>query len=171
MILFEDEFSLSNTATLSYAWSPKGVQPLVNYVQKKRERQTTFGSINIRTGKITISFSDTGNYKTFKRHLKKVLWEYRDAPKIIMFLDNVRYHHAKLLKKYLEFENRLELIYLPAYSPDLNPIERVWWYMRKRITHNRYLLSLKERKDKFWKMFSHFQKPNEFLLNLCNVNY
>jgi putative transposase len=30
-------------------------------------------------------------------------------------------------------------MFLPAYSPDFNPIERIWWYMRKKITNNRYV--------------------------------
>jgi transposase len=139
--------------------------------QRKRERQTTFGSIDIKTGKMVINFADKGNYQSFKKHLKKVLWEFKDARKIIMILDNVRYHHAKLLKKFLAKHDKIELMYLPAYSPDLNPIERAWWYMRKSITHNRYILSLKERKVNFWQMFSHFQKPNDKILNICAINY
>lgn len=169
--MFEDEFSLSNTATVSYSWSIKGKQPKVTCKQRNRQRQTTFGSIDIRSGKMVINFADKGNYQSFKRHLKKILWEFRQASKIIMIVDNVRYHHAKLLKKFLQTQPKLEIIYLPAYSPDLNPIERVWWFMRKSITHNRYIESLKERKIKFWKMFSQFQKPNEQLLNLCAINY
>jgi transposase len=66
---------------------------------------------------------------------------------------------------------KLELVYLPPYSPELNPIERAWWYMRKKITHNRYVKTLKERKVVFWKMFSHFQQPNDELLRVCEINY
>ena len=120
---------------------------------------------------MTINFADKGNYKSFKKHIKKILWVYRDAIKIILILDNVRYHHAKLLKKFLLKHQKIELLYLPAYSPDLNPIERAWWYMRKKITHNRFLINLEQRKIKFWLMFSHYQKPNEELLRVCNVNY
>lgn len=169
--MFEDEFSLSNTATVSYSWSIKGKQPGVLCKQNRRERQTAFGSMNVKTGQMTISFADKGNYQTFKKHLKKILTTYKHASKIIIILDNVRYHHAKLLKEFLMHHKKLELLYFPAYSPDLNPVERVWWYMRKKITHNRYLLSLKERKINFWKMFSHYLKPNQFILNLCLLNY
>jgi len=171
VFLFEDEFSLSNTATISYSWSEKGKQPQVICKQRNRERQTTFGSVNIRTGQMTINFSDKGNFKSFKKHLKKVLWEYKDAAKIIMIVDNVRYHHAKLLKIFLDQNMKIELMYLPAYSPDLNPIERAWWYMRKKITHNRYIISLDERRKIFWKMFSHYLKPNERMLNICAIKY
>ena len=170
-MLFEDEFSLSNTAMVHYRWSVKGKQPLIPCKQRRRERQTVMGSYNIHNGKITISFHQRGNYQSFKRHLKKVLYDYRDAEKIIMIVDNVRFHHAKLLKRWLEDKPKLELMYLPPYSPDLNPIERAWWYMRKRITHNRYIKSLEERKVAFWKMFSHFQKANDELKNICNFNY
>lgn len=171
MFLFEDEFSLSNTATLSYTWGVKGKQPVIDCKQRQRERQTTFGSLNIETGQITVNFADRGNYQSFKKHLKKLLWVYRKANKIVLIVDNVRYHHAKLLKKFIEKNPKIEIMYLPPYSPELNPIERVWWYMRKRITHNRFLISLKERKVKFWQMFSHFLKPNDELLTVCNVNY
>ena len=171
MLLYEDECSLSNTATVSYKWSAKGKQPAVICKQRKRERQTVFGSYNYDSGQITVSFADRGNSKTFKKHLKKVLWEYKEVPKIIMVLDNVAYHHAKKISAWLELHPKLSLLFLPPYSPDLNAVERSWWYMRKKITHNRYLKTLKERKAVFWKMFSHFLKPNEELKHVCEINY
>lgn len=156
---------------MGYAWSNKGSQPKVQAKQRKRERQTAMGSYNFSTGQITVSFHERGNYKTFKKHLKKILWTYKNHSKIIMVVDNVRFHHAIKLKKWLQTNQQIELVYLPPYSPELNPIERAWWYMRKKITHNRYLNTLKERKAAFWQMFSHFLKPNEELLRVCEVNY
>jgi putative transposase len=82
---------------------------------------------------------------TFKRYLIKVIHE-NENKKVFMILDNVRYHHAKLLKSFLDKnKGRIELIFLPPYSPDLNPMERIWWYMRKKITHNRFIHTLRER--------------------------
>ncbi len=171
VLLYEDEFSLSNTATVGYKWSEKGRQPQIECKQHRRERQTVFGSLNFDTGQITVNFAQKGNSGTFKKHLKKVLYEYRDAPKIVMVLDNVSFHHAKKIEKWLKNHPKLELFFLPPYSPDLNAVERAWWYMRKKITHNRYVKSLKERKALFWKMFSHFQKPNSELKIVCEINY
>ena len=170
-MLYEDEFSLSNTATVSYQWALKGKQPLVTCKQRGRERRTAMGSYNFGSGQMTITFHQRGNYQSFKRHLKKVLYTYRHHSKIIMVVDNVRFHHAKLLKKWLTKHPKLELVYLPAYSPELNPIERAWWYMRKKITHNRYVLSMTDRLTIFWRMFSHFQKPNQELIRICEINY
>jgi transposase len=143
-VLFQDEFSLSNTATLSLAWSLKGRQPVIDCKQVKKERVTGFGSVNALTGRLVANFAQAENANTFKKHLRKVLRAYKGKMKIIIYVDNVRFHHAKVLKPFLEALSELEIRYLPAYSPDLNPVERVWQYMRKSITHNRYLHSLKE---------------------------
>jgi transposase len=169
--LFEDEFSLSNTATLGYQWAPKGKQPQVLTKQRGRERLTGMGSLNYYSGQITVSFHQKGNYQSFKRHLKKVLHDYEASSSIIMVVDNVRFHHAKLLKKWLHQHPKLELMYLPPYSPELNPVERAWWYMRKKITHNRFISSMQDRKKAFWQLFSHFQKPNKKLTTICEISY
>lgn len=117
--------------------------------------------------------AEKGNAKSFKRFLRKILRHYSEAKgKITIVLDNVRFHHAKSLKPFLEkHKERLELMFLPAYSPDLNPIERVWWYMRKKISHNRHVKTIKERIKAFWKMFSHFKIPNEEIVNICNISF
>jgi transposase len=169
--LFEDEFSLSNSATLGHKWSKKGCQPLIQVTQRRKERLTGMGSLNYETGQMTVTFETSGNYKTFKKHLKKVLRVYAKHSKIIMVVDNVRFHHAILLKQWLQKHNRIELVYLPPYSPELNPVERAWWYMRKKITHNRWLKSMEERKEAFWKMFSKFRIPNSELVQVCVINY
>jgi len=156
---------------MGYKWSTVGSQPKIMAKQRKRERKTVMGSVNIEDGRITVTFHDKGNYQSFKKHLKKLLYIYRAHSKIIVVADNVRYHHAKLLKVWLSDRPKLELLYLPPYSPELNPIERAWWYMRKKITHNRYVKSFDERIIAFWKMFSHFQKPNEELKQICAINY
>lgn len=169
--MFEDEFSLANTATVSYKWGKKGKQPKTMCKQRGRERKTAMGSFNYGTGQMTLSFHQKGNYKSFKKHLKKLLYIYKAHSKIIVVADNVRFHHANLLKRWLLDNPKLEIVYLPPYSPDLNPVERAWWYMRKKITHNRFVHSLDERTIAFWKMFSHFLKPNQEMLKVCEINY
>lgn len=154
---------------MSYSWGKKGNQPVVQQKQNRSERQTLFGCVEPETGRVIVKRAEKGNSETFKRYLKKVMHEYKDK-KVIMILDNVRYHHARMLKQFLEnHKNKIELFFLPAYSPDLNPMERIWWYMRKKITHNRFINSLKERISWFWKLFSQLNKENELGKNLCNL--
>ena len=94
---------------------------------------------------------------------------YRAKEKIILYTDNVSFHHSKKINNFVSFHPKLEVRYLPAYSPDMNPVKRVWWYMRKKITHNRYLETIKERMGKFWKLFSQCLKPNELIKKICVI--
>lgn len=55
-----------------------------------------------------------------------------------MVLDNVKYHHANKIKTWPMANSKLELFFRPPYRPDLNAVKWAWWYMRKKITHNRF---------------------------------
>lgn len=115
-----------------YQWSEKGQQPKIIQSQRKRERRTLFGCVEPITGKVVTNVEERGNTITFFRFLVKVCRQYPNQ-KVAMVADHVRYHHAKRLKPILEkYKDKIELVYLPAYSPDLNPIERIWWYNEKK---------------------------------------
>ncbi|WP_293788436.1 IS630 family transposase [uncultured Pedobacter sp.] len=168
-MVFQDEASLSNTATVSYMWAEKGKQPRINQKQRKRERKTLFGCIEPETGIVITGKADRGNTISFFSFLLLVVKTYHGR-KVVMVLDNVPYHHAKRLKPILErYKHRIELVYLPPYSPDLNPIERIWWYMRKKITHNRYVQNLQDRINNFDLFISQFKVENEIGKNLAKL--
>ncbi len=57
---------------------------------------------------------------------------------IHVFLDNARYHHAKLVREWLSRPGcRIKLHFLPPYCPHLNPIERLWAVMHQNVTYNK----------------------------------
>jgi len=120
------------------------------------------------TGEWVTHVAESGNTVTFFCFLLMVLQAF-PGKKVYMVLDNVRFHHAKRLQPILErYKHRIELIFLPPYSPDLNPVERVWWLMRKKITHNRWVKSMEQRVCDFenWCMDT---DPQE-IKNVCNLN-
>ena len=166
-MLFEDEASLSNTATVSYAWAEKGKQPRISQSQRQRERRTIFGAVNPHNGQLVVDTAERGNTKTFFRFLVKCVRAFA-GQKVYMVLDNVRFHHAKRLKPLLErYRDRIELIFLPPYSPDLNPVERVWWLMRKQVTHNRWVKSMEDRLADFHQWHEHTSQQQ--ILSVCNL--
>jgi putative transposase len=135
VVVFEDEASLANTATVSYQWGERGHQPKVCQSQRGKERRTIFDCVNTRTGEFLSQVSERGNTRTFFSMLLKVV-QANAGKKVYMILDNVRFHHAKVLQPILErYKHRIELLFLPPDSSDLNPVERVWWLMRKSVTH------------------------------------
>lgn len=94
--------------------------------------------------------SGTGVYTihTHKRHLElmehlKLLLDSQPDGFFFIALDNASAHTTKKLKAFIqEHQNRMELIYLPTYSPDLNLIERLWRVMRYQVTRNHFYDSL-----------------------------
>jgi transposase len=58
---------------------------------------------------------------------------------IHVIADNARYHHARLVRQWLERPGcRIKLIFQPAYAPHLNAIERLWGVMHREVTHNTF---------------------------------
>ena len=85
-------------------------------------------------------------------------------------LDNARYHHAVILKPFLRQEAaHLKLMFLPAYSPQLAPIERVWKLTRRLATHNRYFPTLGEVLQAVNVPFNRWRRPNSTLRRLCCI--
>ena len=64
--------------------------------------------------------------------------------KVILLLDNVRYHHTKSVKGLLESLKNISLKYIPPYSSELNSIEHLWKDIRKNVTHNHLFESIAE---------------------------
>ena len=84
--------------------------------------------------------------------------------------DNARYHHARLHKSWCEeHAPGFDLDYLPPYSPELNPIERVWKLTRRRCIHNRYFGTLEKVTAAVEAEFARWGQPNEALRQLCVI--
>ena len=83
-----------------------GEQPVISCKQAKKERVTGFGTVNPLTGQLVVNFAQKGNTVTFKKHLRKILRTYKGKQKIILYVDNVRYHHAKALNPYSALEKK-----------------------------------------------------------------
>ena len=89
---------------------------------------------------------------------------------MLLVLDNARYHHAKLLAPYLRCHAQdLRLLFLPPYSPQLAPIERVWKLTRRLATHNRYFATLPEVLKAVNACFDRWRRPNDVLRRLCCI--
>lgn len=87
--------------------------------------------------------------------------------KILLVLDNAKYHHALLLEPWLkEMDDRIELFFLPPYSPDLNAIEMFWKKTRRAATHNRFFESLDKLKYDLCMYWSQCTGANEELKSL-----
>ncbi|KKK43970.1 MAG: hypothetical protein Lokiarch_22500 [Candidatus Lokiarchaeum sp. GC14_75] len=125
-------------------WWLKGHQPEI-YTYGGRKRQHLIGTVEPLEGNLHVAFSETLKAPQFQHYLEGLLARYPAPKKLIMVLDNARAHHSKELKPFLEAnKERLELVFLPPYSPDLNPMEWFWKFLRKMVTHNTFFPTLKD---------------------------
>jgi transposase len=169
-IYFEDECHFQRTTTITRAWSLKGATPEIKSPSVK-EKVSVLGVVGMDNGQLITMEAVIFNALSFKRFIKKVIKNAKTKKKILMVLDNARFHHAKVNKEFLQsVKDKIGLLFLPPYSPDLNPIESFWKKTRRNVTHNRFFESLAEEKQCLKKFFKKFIKPNNELLNL-SANY
>ncbi len=89
-------------------------------------------------------FAETFNGDVFVEFLK-VLVNNAKGKKLFVILDNVSYHKSKVVQDWLALNSeKIELHFLPPYSPDLNAVEFVWRTIRRRYTHNKYFPTLED---------------------------
>ena len=161
----EDEAHFQRHSSVLRMWSPRGQQPKV-ITAMTRQKVGFFGAINLKTGRLLTRKASTFDANTFGDFLRYLLRHTRG--KIYLILDNARWHKARVLKDFF-FQNQqcLTRIFLPPYSPELNPIERVWRITRRRITHNRYFESVEFLESSLTSYFSKLDRPNDALKVLC----
>ena len=120
-IQWGDETGLCNDSQHGRSYSPRGKTPAIR-LPAKRERINLISSIT-NQGKVRFMiYKDTMNAKKFIKFMKRLI---KDAnQKIFLILDNLRVHHAYVVKEWLEdHSDEIELFFLPSYSPELNPDE------------------------------------------------
>jgi transposase len=137
-ILFGDEVSFAQWGSLSRTWAPVGNQPKIK-TKGRRKGLKMFGAIEFFKG--TFQFMETDgkfNGESYVLFLKQILSYY--ASQIILVEDGAPYHGSKVVKDFIENDsrNRLTVYRLPSYSPDFNPIEKLWKNTKRDATHCKF---------------------------------
>ncbi|MEW5947323.1 MAG: IS630 family transposase [bacterium] len=167
---FEDECRFQQHGSRCRMWvPPEEVDPFVLHAPTRRS-VGAFGAVRPDDGPFVASRAECFDAGTFPAFLKCLLRHKRRARMILVILDNARWHHVKMILPWLkEYKRALRLDFLPAYSPDLNCVERVWKLTRRICTHNRYFESLDDLVETVFGQFAAWRKPNDTLRRLCAV--
>jgi transposase len=137
VVVFVDAVHPTHAARSVGCWAPKE-QKLAIEQTSGRERINIHGAIDLESGQTRMIEVETIDAISTIRLLESLEALYPLMVCIHVFLDNARYHHAKLVTEWLSRPGcRIELHFLPTYCPHLNPIERLWGVMHKNVTHNR----------------------------------
>jgi transposase len=143
-VIFADAVHPTHTVRPVGCWAPKET-PIAVEQSSGRDRLNIHGAIDLETGQTIMKDVLTVDALSTIMLLIAIEAMYPGLRSIHVFLDNSRYHHAKLVQAWLARpECRIKLHFVPAYCPHLNPIERLWGLMHRHITHNKCYANFKD---------------------------
>jgi transposase len=156
IILFGDAVHPQYQSKAVCGWIKKGVEKTLQ-TTAKQTRMHVVGAINISNLEVITQEYKTINKEAMIEFLKAIENHFFEASKIYLILDNATTGKNRLVDEYLK-SSRIEIKYLPGYSPNLNPIERLWKIMREEKINNCYYSS----EDAF------FKEIRDFFVSLQN---
>ena len=151
-------------------WIPPEVKDPIVLHHPTRKSVGYFGAVRLWEGRFIFTREvHRFDGQTFFDFLKKVQMHSRShGRRVEVIMDNAKYHHAKLHAHWREQHHaRFVLNFLPPYSPELNPIERVWKLLRRLRLHDQYFATLEEVIQAVEAQFGTWQYGSEALRKLC----
>ena len=137
VVLFADAVHPTHAARPVGCWAPKQDKLAIEQTSG-RERINIHGAIDLETGQTRMIDVETVNAASTITLLEALEALYPLMALIHVFVDNARYHHARLVREWLARPDcRIRLHFIPSYCPHLNPIERLWGLMHRNVTHNK----------------------------------
>jgi putative transposase len=168
--VFMDEVDVNLNPKVGCQWMKRGDQAAVE-TPGTNEKRYLAGSIHWRTGRVILTEGKPREGRSaalFCRHLDDLRRAFRHYKVVHVICDNAGTHKpdkSMAVRAYLaEWGHRVVLHYLPAYAPDTNPIERVWWRLHEAVTRNHRCQSMAELLDLTFDWFatrSHFRVKSE----------
>ena len=151
-------------------WVPPEEKDPVVLQAPTRKSIGTIGAVNLEMGILVTQLHSIFDVLSFQVFLEELLKHRRRGRKMGVILDNASYHHSEEIVPFLRaHRNVLKLLFLPPYSPKLNPIERVWKLTRKLCTHNQYFRELEDLVESVCRQFRIWANPNSELHLLCGI--
>ena len=135
-VVFADAVHPTHQARAVGCWAP-AEEKIAIAPASGRDRLNIHGAVNLETGQTQMLEVPAADAQSTILLLTAILSAYPSKRLIHVFLDNARYHHALMVRQWqMRNGSRIRLHFVPAYSPHLNPIERLWGVMHRNVTHN-----------------------------------
>lgn len=161
-IFFFDESRFGTQSIIGYAWFPKN-QPAVVKKSCGYQNSYIYSATNSFTGQhftLELPLVNTDHMNVF---LQQMSCEFKH--KITIIMDRASWHRSKTL----EIPDNIEIILLPPYSPELNPVERLWLYIKDKVMKNRVFESLNQLLNETGEFIKNLS--SEVIKSVCGCNY
>lgn len=132
-----DESTVGLIYPILKCWMKKGQQKRLATLTGKRESQVLAGVLNWRSEEVFCRELAACNSEEIIAFFECLFTEVYPNEKLVLVMDNASWHHSYATQAALSlFEDRVLILWLPAYSPDLNPIERFWKHLKANACAN-----------------------------------
>jgi transposase len=154
---------------LAYGWIAKGIRK-GEKMTACQKRVNLIGAINLANHHVEYQQVDWVNAESIKAFLGQLIAANPLAETIHLIWDNAGYHRSKDILSFVS-ETKIKLHYLPPYSPNLNPIERLWKLMHENVTYNRYYAKLADFTEGIVGFFRNIEKYRPAIRSRINDNF
>jgi len=169
-IYFGDAAHVKHNAEAGYAWSESGNPHLIP-TNTGRQRYNVLGAYCTQTHEhVFILTEDNINQDKMIELLKLLHAQHPGEGKIYLILDNASYNKALRVRAQAA-ESKIILKYQPPYSPNLNLIERLWKFMRRKFFKDKYRSTFAKFKKKLDDFFAELDKYKDELSTLLTENF
>ncbi len=126
-IWFQDEARVGQQGTHAYIWAPVGSRPLM-VRDNRHDSAYIFGAICPQRGVGAAMITPAANTEMMNLHLAEISTQVAKGAIAVLTCDGAGWHQ---LGGALNVPKNIVLLHLPPYSPELNPMENVWDYLRQ----------------------------------------
>ena len=131
-VWFQDEARIGQQGTLTRVWAPRGSRP-----RAPRDRRYTatylFGAVCPERDVGAALVLPHANGWAMDQHLEEIRHHVAPGAHAVVVLDQAGWHDSRCL----DVPDTITLLPLPSYSPELNPVENIWQYLRQNFLSNR----------------------------------
>ena len=171
VVLFGDAMHLIHQNVPGRCWGNPLYPPILE-TNSSRKRLNILGAYNPDDlSLIHLTGEDNCNAEKVIEYLDMILINYPTAPRIDLIVDNARYFHAKIVSEWLEKNPKLQIEFLPPYAPNLNLIERLWGFAKKKLVKNKYYKEYKTFRAKVFQFLNNIGKYADELKSLMTENF
>jgi transposase len=150
-------------------WTPVGQQIMIS-TPGQPKKHYGIGAVNYHTGKTVVRLEKHKKREQIAAFLEQLLDEH-PTKTIYVAWDNVNTHsHGKIEEVLRAAAGRLVLLYLPTYSPWLNPIEMLWRHYRREVTHGELFTSVKKLLEATRNFFKRYNERPEKTCSIIGAN-
>lgn len=168
-IYFADSVHPQHQTQLVYGWILKGIRKEMA-MNGKQKRLSFIGGICLEGHRFIYQQAETVNADTIALFLTELRKCHPEKRKVHLIWDQARYHRDKEIQRLAKWLG-IELHYLPPYSPNLNPIERLRKIMHEKVRYNQYYSSFSDFKDATLNFFKNIGRQKTLLCARITDNF